>query len=303
MSRRRAAPDAPEGGLVIDKPPGITSHDVVALARRILGQPRIGHTGTLDPMASGVLPLLLGRATRLAQFLAADTKRYEAVVRVGHATTTADAEGEPTGPSVAWLGDQAQVELALDAFRGRFRQTPPAVSAKRVGGRRSYDLARAQQPLPLAPVDVHVERLVLTRIDGADLHLDVTCSAGFYVRALADDLGRALGPGAHLAALRRTRSGAFTLEDAVGVERLAREPAAARSAVRPMTALATHLPLLTVTGEGRERLIHGREVTVRHLEPGPLPGAGRVRLAAPDGTLAAVAEVRAGALHPVLVLL
>ena len=142
MKRRKAAPGAPEGGLVMDKAAGITSHDVVAIARRILGQPRIGHTGTLDPLATGVLPLLLGRATRLAQYLAADEKAYEAVVRFGQATSTYDAEGAPVGPSVETRVDRAALEAALEQLRGTRLQMPPAVSAKRVGGHRAYDLAR-----------------------------------------------------------------------------------------------------------------------------------------------------------------
>jgi tRNA pseudouridine55 synthase len=304
MTRRRAAPGAPEGGLVVDKAPGLTSHDIVALARRALGQPRIGHTGTLDPMASGVLPLLLGRATRLAQFLAADDKAYTAVVRVGQATSTYDAEGETAGPSVDWPTDRAAVESALERFRGAFMQTPPAVSAKRVGGRRAYDLVRANQPVTLQPVQVRVKRLALVGIEGNDLCLEVECSAGFYVRSLAHDLGAALGVGAHLLALRRTRSGACTLARAVTVERLVGESAAvAADSVVPMTELLAHVPLLEVTAEGRERLAHGRELASRHVALGRRPTAGYVRLTGVAGDLLGVAEVRAGALHPVVVLM
>ncbi len=303
MTRRVAAPGAPEGGLVIDKPSGITSHDVVAIARRALGQPRIGHTGTLDPLASGVLPLLLGRATRLAQFLVADDKAYDAVVRVGRGTTTCDADGEPIGDAIEWQGDAASVEAALSRFRGVFLQTPPAVSAKRVGGRRAYELARARLPVSLAPVEVRVDRLMLTRIDGADLHLALTCSSGFYVRTLASDLGAALGAGAHLVALRRVRSGAFTLEGALDIDRLTRHPEAARAATRPLADLATHLPAVAVSDEGAGRLSHGRAIHAEHLVGGAPPACGQARILGPDGRLLAIAECGPDALHPVLVLM
>lgn len=303
MTRRAAAPGAPEGALVIDKPTGLTSHDVVAVARRALGQPRVGHTGTLDPLASGVLPLLLGRATRLAQFLVADDKAYTATVRLGQATSTGDADGEALGPRIEWRSDPATVEAVLARFRGRFLQTPPDVSAKRIGGRRAYELARSGQAVALAPVEVHVDRLLLTRLDGADLHLDVTCSSGFYVRALAAALGEAFGVGAHLTALRRVRSGAFGLDQALTLDQLTRDPGAARAAVWPMADLAPHLPAVTVSGDGAERLSHGRPVTAEHLTGGTAPTSGQARILAADGALLAVATCRPDALHPVLVLM
>ena len=202
-----------DGLLVIDKPSGPTSHEVVARVRRALGERRIGHTGTLDPAATGVLPLVLGRATRLARFLSASDKSYEAVVRLGVATDTYDGAGTPAGPSYQGaLPSREAIDRALDAFRGTFLQQPPAYSAKKIDGRRSYSLARAAArsagdgiersstgagALP-TPVSVTTHSIVLVSVEGDRVTLNVSCSAGFYVRALAHDLGVRLGIGAHL---------------------------------------------------------------------------------------------------------
>ena len=199
----------------------------------MLGEPRIGHTGTLDPAASGVLPLVLGRATRLARFLSASDKSYEAVIRVGVATDTYDGEGTPVGPAYGGpCPSREAIEAALGAFRGSFLQQPPAYSAKKIAGRRSYKIARAKardgsgregaRDLP-DPVRVMVHRLDLVGLDGDSLTLRIDCSAGFYVRALAHDFGQRLGSGAHLAALRRTSSGDFTLADALSFEAAERD--------------------------------------------------------------------------------
>jgi tRNA pseudouridine55 synthase len=303
MKRRPASPEGPDGGLVVDKPSGITSHDIVAMARRALKQSRIGHTGTLDPLATGVLPLLVGRATRLAQFLGADIKSYEATVRFGSATTTYDAEGTPVGPVTGAPVDPDALSRALDRFRGEIRQVPPAVSAKRIGGQRAYELARADVAIALEPVAVTVHALRLLSCDGAEARLEVTCSAGFYVRSLAHDLGQALGTGAHLASLRRTRSGHFTLDGAVGAEMLATNFDAVRHAVRPMADLLPDLPAVLVSGEGLERLRHGRELTSAHVF-GPMPeGSSRARLLDEAGRLLAVGQSRGVFLHPVVVLM
>jgi tRNA pseudouridine55 synthase len=303
MTRRPARAGAPEGGLVVDKAAGLTSHDVVALARRALGQPRIGHTGTLDPMATGVLPLLLGRATRLARFLAADRKTYEATVRFGQATSTYDAEGEPAGPAAHTLPRRETVEQTLQRFRGRFEQKPPAVSAKKVGGRRAYALARAAQPVDLAPVPVEVTRLELEAFDGTDARLHIDCSAGCYVRALAHDLGAALGVGAHLTALRRTRSGRFTLDDGVTIERIVATPDAVGVRAIGMADLLSDLPVRSLSLAETANVAKGRPV-----EGTPVSGVGGptghfVRLLDPAGRLAAVAETRGDSLHPLVVLL
>jgi tRNA pseudouridine55 synthase len=303
MTRRAANPDGPDGGLVVDKPSGITSHDIVAMARRALKQSRIGHTGTLDPLATGVLPLLVGRATRLAQFLGADRKTYEATVRFGFGTSTYDAQGAPVGAISDASLDPARVEAALVTFRGDIQQVPPAVSAKHVDGKRAYKLARADVAVALEPVTVTVDELELMGCDGAEARLRVTASAGFYVRSLAHDLGQVLGCGAHLSGLRRTRSGNFSLDGAVSAETLATSPEAVRAHVLPMAALLPDLSLATVTPDGLDRLAHGRELTPAHLS-GPVPEATRrCRLVDPAGVLRAVGEIRGGFLHPVVVLM
>ncbi len=303
MTRRAANPDGPDGGLVVDKPAGITSHDIVAMARRALTQSRIGHTGTLDPLATGVLPLLVGRATRLAQFLGADRKTYEATVRFGFATSTYDAQGTPVGAISAAPIDPAQVEAALITFRGDIRQAPPAVSAKHVGGKRAYELARADVAVALEPVDVTVHDLELLGYRGSEARVRVTASAGFYVRSLAHDLGQILGCGAHLTSLRRTRSGSFSLDGAVSAEMLATSPEVVRAHLRPMAALLPDLPIATVAPDGLDRLKHGRELAPAHLA-GPVPaGPPHCRLVDSSGNLMAVGENRGGFLHPVVVLM
>ena len=302
MSRPKAIPGAPEGALVVDKPAGPTSHDVVAVARRALGQPRIGHTGTLDPLATGVLPLLLGRATRLAQFLASSDKTYLATIQFGQATSSYDAAGEPVGPALPVTLEPDVVEAALAGFRGRHLQMPPAVSAKKVGGHRAYDLARRDQPVDLAAVEVEVTELVLVGCAGARAELRVTCSAGFYVRSLAHDLGRALGVGAHLAALRRERSGRFMLADSVGLDRLASTPATVAGLVIPMADLMPDWPAITLAGADVARVGHGQALALDTGAAAGRPTGGRVRLIDEFGHLVALAEERAGLLHPVLVL-
>jgi tRNA pseudouridine55 synthase len=302
MSRRRAVPGAPEGGLVVDKPAGPTSHDVVAVARRALGQPRVGHTGTLDPLATGVLPLLLGRATRLAQFLASSDKTYLATIQFGQATSSYDAAGEPVGPAHAVTLDPVELEAALSQFRGPRQQMPPAVSAKRVGGHRAYDLARRDQPVALTAVDVEVTALTLVSTEQSRADVRVTCSAGFYVRSLAHDLGIQLGVGAHLVALRRERSGRFTLADSVGMDQLAGGLAGLGDHVRPMADLLPDWPAMTLDDDEVARVGHGQPVSAV-AAPGEVPVlSGRLRLIDRFGHLVALAEPRAGFLHPVLVL-
>ena len=303
MKRRPAPAGALEGGLVVDKPSRLTSHDVVALARRALDQPRIGHTGTLDPMATGVLPLLLGRATRLARFLARQGKSYDATVRFGQATSTFDAEGDPVGPTASDLPDRATIEEALRSFRGTFDQTPPAISAKKVGGHRAYVLARGAQPVCLSPVSVTVTRLELTAFDGVEATFRVDCSAGFYVRSLANDLGAALGVGAHLNALRRTRSGRFCLSDSVTVETLVEAPDAATARAIKMADLLSDLPVRRLSDEEAARVAEGRPVDGMTAPYEGASGRGFVRLLDPEGGLAAVAEMRGVSLHPLVVLL
>lgn len=292
-----------DGVLVLDKPVGPTSHDVVARARRALGTPKIGHTGTLDPLASGVLPLVIGRATRLARFLSASVKEYEATVAFGRATDTCDAAGETTSESVERPSASA-VEAALAAFRGAFAQTPPVFSAKKIDGERAYRLARQAAPVAPAPVTVTVEALDLIEYGRDAVRLRMRVSAGFYVRSLAHDLGVALGCGGHLAALRRTRAGAFTLADALGFDRLTPGHRDALAAcLLPLERMLPDLPEARLTDAGRVRVGHGRDVGPGDLAgPAPLT-TGPVRLMGPDGRLVAIAEAApGGALHPSVVL-
>src|SRR5215211_7479020 len=227
-----------DGILVIDKPSGITSHDVVARARHILHERRIGHTGTLDPFATGVLVIVLGRATRLAQFLSGAEKEYEAVIRLGYSTDTGDLTGErreSPGLGEAALDCSAvsteRLEAAFAPLRGEIEQVPPMYSAKKVGGKKLYELARQGREVERAAARVRVSEFeIVADEDGSflrrgedgtcDLRARVVCSAGTYVRALAESAGENLGTGAHLAALRRTRAGAFGLKQSVALETL-----------------------------------------------------------------------------------
>lgn len=246
--------------LLIDKPAGPTSHDVVGAVRRVLGQRRVGHAGTLDPGATGLLVVLSGRATRLARFTAERRKRYTGTIRFGWETSTDDAAGAPTlrddsGRTVS----RADLEAALDAVRAQPLQVPPPVSAKKVDGTRAYKLARNGQAVDLEPVPVTLFNLQLSTFNGlkAEAVIEVECSAGTYVRAIARDVGRALGGRAHLAALRRTAVGEWRVEDAVPLEELTRERADART--RPMAEIVAHLPRLAVDAEGGRRFRFGQK--------------------------------------------
>jgi tRNA pseudouridine55 synthase len=318
----------PDGVIVIDKPAGPTSHDVVAVMRRTLlrasrfggqaGKPKVGHTGTLDPLASGVLPLVIGKATRLAQFLSSAEKEYEADVELGASTTTHDRSGaivarEPAR-AVADL-TASLIEDTIAGFRGTYLQQPPAFSAKKVDGDRAYDLARRNVPVPLQPVTVTATALDVLEWRGTLLRLRLVCSAGYYVRALADAIGMRLGTGAHLAALRRTRSGEFSLAQAVGLDVIDRQPNDAAAAVIPLERLLTSFPALTLTAEGASLAARGGFIGPAHVSGAPnldgLPTGARVRLIRPDGRLVAVAVRKASAqsttmprqlLHPSVVL-
>ena len=301
------AAGAAVGALVVDKPSGLTSHDVVAALRRALRESRAGHTGTLDPFATGVLPVLLGPATRLARFLAGERKAYEARVSFTGETDTDDATGTlSSGASVAPMS-RASLEGALASFRGSYLQLPPAYSARKVAGRRAYQLARASAAPALTPTTVTVYSLELVAWEPPSATLHVVCAAGFYVRALARDLGRALGSGAHLQQLRRVASGPFDLRDALPLDVVLREPDAARSRVIAPALAVAHLPAVGVAGRDLERVLHGGDVAV---EPGAeSAGAeqpqGYIRLLDPGGALVAIATptTSPGVLHPVVVLM
>jgi tRNA pseudouridine55 synthase len=308
-----------DGLLVVDKPVGPTSHDVVKRVRRILREQGVGHTGTLDPGASGVLPLLVGRATRLARYLNTAEKSYRAVVRLGVATDSADSAGRPIGERFeGTLPGRESIDRALDEFRGTFIQQPPAYSAKKIGGERSHRLARsaaraaspafpASPALP-APVSVTVHLLELESVEGGRVTIRVDCSAGFYIRALADDLGVRLGTGAHVEELRRLRSGDVTLADAITLAALENDPERAAAAVVPLARMLPALPPLTLTEEGARRAGHGRDLGPsdfdRGLSTSVAGGTIPIRLFDKRGELVGVAELAAGSglLHPTVVL-
>jgi tRNA pseudouridine55 synthase len=334
-----------DGLSVIDKPAGPTSHDVVRRMRRVLGERRIGHAGTLDPGATGVLVLLVGRATRLAQFLSSSDKTYEAVLRLGQRTDSGDADGTPVGGFYQGpMPARQDIERALNEFRGTFLQRPPAFSAKHVAGTRSHHLARSARRTGTAladesrpdPVSVTAHRIDVLHAEDDEVTLRLDCSAGFYVRSLAQDLGERLGTGGHVKSLRRTRSGAFGLGQALSLETAEREPAQAAASLLPMAEALPELPAITLSPEGVRRVRHGRDVgpaefaSVRDdATPGrEIPGAGisggtrrglpgpdgggrivrpatRMRLIDVEGILVAIGEPAgtSGLLHPLIVLM
>jgi tRNA pseudouridine55 synthase len=212
--------DSVSGVLVVDKPVGLTSHDVVQIIRRGTGIRRAGHTGTLDPRASGVLVVLIGPAVRLSEYVSASDKRYQATIRLGSSTDTYDAEGRVTSSASVDSITEEQFEAALSQFTGEIEQVPPPYSAVKIKGRKAYDMAREGEEVTLEPRLIHVYSLELLEWDPPEAVVDVFCSSGTYVRSLANDLGESLGCGAHLVGLRRTKSGRFTLRDAVSLRRL-----------------------------------------------------------------------------------
>ena len=301
-----------DGVLVVDKPRGPTSHDIVDRARRALRERRIGHTGTLDPFATGVLPLCVGRATRLARFLSGGDKVYRASVRLGFATTTDDLTGEPLSGATAVTVSRAALGAAAAAFVGSFDQVPPAFSARHVGGRRLYELARRGDAPARAATPVTVHALEVLGFEADRLELEICCSAGTYVRAIARDLGERLGTGGHLVALRRTRSGSFDLGQAVPGDAL---DATAAHALVPLSELLPEVPAVRVGESGRALVRHGRDLGPEVLE-GALPEASvrLVRVLDGAGELIALAVPRSfepgdsglprlKALHPDVVLL
>ncbi len=289
--------------LVIDKPQGITSHDVVARVRRLLGERSVGHLGTLDPLATGVLPLLIGRYTRLAQFFGSSDKSYEGVIRLGFATTTYDADGDPVGP----VADGVKVTLeelrrTTRTFLGDIRQTPPQFSAKKIAGVPAYKLARKKQDVELTDVQVRVESFEISALESDRAFFSTKVSAGTYVRSLAHDLGQQLGVGAHVAELRRTASGEFALAQAVTLDRLQamKEEAVAKGihvedwigdiSVHPRQILQ-RLPSITVNSETAGLIANGRAVNLADLST-----AHQVKVFAGEKRLLAIASRIAGTL-------
>ncbi len=311
------------GALLVDKPAGPTSHDIVAFARRTLKTPRIGHTGTLDPLATGLLVLLIGHATRLSRFLVTDEKEYLADVRLGIATATYDAQDldaatiEDRG---ARMVTADQVRAVLPEFLGTFPQLPPPFSAKKVDGVRAYKKARRHEAVELTPVTVTVRELELlsgdprpSTLDPRTSNLDpqtlvrlrIVCSSGFYVRSLAHDLGQRLGCGAHLERLRRTRAGQFRVADALAPDAVEAAGPAIEGRLIGLNALLADMPAVTATDEGIRRVTNGNTLAPAHL--GTLladrQADHRFRILDASGGLLSVAESRGdGLLHPLLVL-
>jgi len=295
--------DAPFGLLVVDKPTEWTSHDVVKKVRHLTQTRKVGHTGTLDPLATGVLVLCIGRATRLADALQANEKRYRGIVRFGTATTTYDREGEPTASGEIDF-ERRDLEQALEPFSGEIRQRPPAWSALKLSGERAFERARRGEEVVLEPRPVTIHSLTLTKWSPPDATIDVHCSSGTYIRSLAHDLGESIGCPAHLAGLRRTSCGAFDLDDAASLEGLVAnaERDAWRSRLRPVSdGLPATWPSITVDSDGARLLSHGHDVTIP--DDVDLDDSATCQLYGPDGRFLALASARAerGELRPIKV--
>jgi len=300
------------GVLVIDKPAGITSHDVVARVRKILHQRQVGHFGTLDPFATGVLPVSVGKATRFAQFYLKSRKSYEGTIRFGFSTDTYDGTGKATSEAVPAAPEASVLEGYFREFTGRLMQTPPPFSAKLVDGVRAYKLARQHKPVNLTPVEVEIYALELLSLQGEQVRFAVECSGGTYVRSLAHDFGQKLGCGAHLAGLRRTAVAEFTLNHAVTLERLqeAAQEGKVDSCIVRLEALLPDCPELVVRGREEISVRHGHAFELaqamrpgRGEAPGHAPAVNLLKILGPERRLIAVARHVSGAIyHPNLVL-
>jgi tRNA pseudouridine55 synthase len=292
-----------DGVLVVDKPEGLTSHDVVNRARRLANTRKVGHLGTLDPMATGVLPLVIGRATRLAQFFSAGEKKYDGRIRFGWATDTYDRDGTPVSAPVEPRFTREELEAALAQFRGIFRQTPPPFSAKKVAGTPAYRMARKGVAVALEPVEVHVFALELLEFDGATANIRVRCSPGTYLRSIAHDAGHRLGCGAHLESLRRTASGEFCEAQAHTLEALAELAGAGRleEALIPAAQVLPEFPNAVVDALTTGQIRQGKDFRLSPFVD--RSGAKYVKAIGPDGGLIAIGEARLPHLyHPIVVL-
>jgi tRNA pseudouridine55 synthase len=305
---RTPQPPPIDGILVVDKPRGKTSHDVVESVRRMAGFRQIGHLGTLDPLATGVLVLALGRATRLARFYSGRRKRYMCAARFGFATDTYDADGEPLTADSAPSLDAAELQELASRFVGRIQQTPPAFSAKKIHGRPAHELARKHKPVELAPVEVDVYEFRLTGVEGTVARFTVECGAGTYIRALAHDLGKLHGSGAHLAEISRTAVGEFTIDQAVSLAELTEDAEAGKLASRviPLENLLPDLPRAAVLPVIEKRIRHGAKfnLPLAQIQPGRTTAAqsapaqldsgdwkpARLRIFNQQGRLIAIAE-------------
>ncbi|HXM99903.1 MAG TPA: tRNA pseudouridine(55) synthase TruB [Candidatus Dormibacteraeota bacterium] len=277
---RKPQPAPFDGALVINKPQGKTSHDVVDAVRHLAGFRQVGHLGTLDPLATGVLVLLLGRATRLVQFYTGRRKRYTAGFRFGFATDSYDSDGEAQGPDVPPIVDRTQLEKLAFERIGPFEQMPPIFSAKKIHGRPAYELARKKQPVELKPASVEVFEYQLTEIAGSIARFTIECSSGTYIRSLAHEMGQQLGCGAHLAEISRTAVGEFSLEQALRLEELAAASEAGKfkDCMIPLENLLPNFPRIHVLPVIEKRVRHGSKfnISISQIQPGrfePAPGA------------------------------
>jgi len=293
------------GLLVIDKPAGMTSHDVVGKLRRITGEKSIGHLGTLDPMATGVLPLLMGKFTRLAQYFSSAEKSYIGTIRFGFATDTYDAEGAAAGPD-SWVSIHpaltlGRIRAAAERFHGEMQQMPPVFSAKKIAGTPAYKLAREGKPVELKTATVRIASFEIVALDGAEAAFTMSISAGGYVRAVAHELGQDLGCGAHLSSLRRTRAGVFTLEEAHTLEELAllagNVEALEARCIHPRS-LLQEMPAVTGDEQALGRLRNGAQANLPEFSAAPL-----VKVFAGQRELVGIAKRIAGTLfQPVVVM-
>jgi tRNA pseudouridine55 synthase len=283
------------GLLIVDKPGGMTSHDVVNRVRRITGERSVGHLGTLDPMATGVLPLMLGKYTRLAQFLSTADKTYTGHIRFGFATDTYDAEGEPVPPIVAPTLTLDQIRAAAAPFHGEIEQMPPAFSAKKINGQPAYKLAREGKPVDLKPKTIHIHHFTIESLAGDTAAFTIQVSAGGYVRSVAHELGQALGCGAHLSILRRTQAGVFTLNQAHTLEALA---ANLEEAILHPRTLLPEMPSITADTAALGKLRNGAQANLADFSDAEL-----VKVFAGQQELVAIAKRIAGTLFQPLIVL
>ena len=291
------------GIIVVDKPAGWTSHDVVNKVRRLAGTRKVGHLGTLDPLATGVLPLLINRATRLAQFFRSNDKVYEATIRFGFSTDSYDVQGQPTSPQVSVGLQRDAIEELLTEFRGRIQQVPPPISAKKIAGVPAYKLARKNMEVNLKPVDVEIRELELLACEGNEAEIRVHCTGGTYVRSIAHDLGVRMGCGAHLLNLRRTASGHFQIGMARKLEELQALSSEHRleEAIIRGAELLPEFPAERVDAITAGQIRQGRDFRISPFRAGA--GAPYVKAVGSDGDLIAIGEARLPHVyHPILVL-
>jgi tRNA pseudouridine55 synthase len=311
-----------DGVLIIDKPAGMTSHDVIARVRKLIGERRVGHTGTLDPFATGVLVVMVGRATRLARYLSGAEKEYEAVIRLGYATDTGDLTGKRLALEGALTTEtpsfrREQIEAALASLRGEIEQTPPMYSAKKIAGRKLYELARRGEEVERKPVRVTISQFETFAHDGTpetpnddgsrDLKVRVVCSAGTYIRTLAEDFGQRLGLGAHVAALRRTRAGDFAVAQASTLECLSElaesgNPVNFGAALISPAAAIAHLPAVGLSEDDVARTLHGIDLRLENANAADWSEGQPVRMRDTNGELIAVGIYRQGSIHPSVVI-